>query len=119
VGDPPSKADRRLLHHVLQTEFVAALVIVSQVDWAAKDAQWLATTLQFVGAMITFGGLLWAYIRARSGLGLWELLDRAYARVEKWVRRFLRKGRDVVIRPGPATLTLATSPRKRLPGLWP
>jgi hypothetical protein len=98
MGDPPSKADRRVLHHVLQAEFCAALVMLTHVSLATKDAQWWATTLQFVGAVVTFAGLFWAYFRARYGLGLWELLDRGYARVERWVRRLLGKGRPIVVR---------------------
>jgi hypothetical protein len=60
MGDPPSKADRRVLHHVLQAEFCAALVMLTHVSLATKDAQWWATTLQFVGAVVTFAGLFWA-----------------------------------------------------------
>lgn len=96
------RLDRRLLHHVLQVEFFVGLIIVAQIDWAGKTAAWWATSFQFVGAVVTFGGLLWAYIRARTGLGLWELFDRVWARTGRWLNRLLRRRRNVMIRVGPA-----------------
>jgi hypothetical protein len=86
--------------------FIALAVLLRQVPWARLHTDWWATTLQLLGAIVAFGGLLWAYIRARYGLGLWELLHLAWERILQWARRLLgKRGRDVVIRPEPPTIS--------------
>lgn len=70
LADAPSRTDRSLLlYFVLPVEFCAAVaVLLHWVDWEsvwrATDLAWWATTLQFVGALIASGGLLYAYRRA-------------------------------------------------------
>jgi hypothetical protein len=63
--------------------FIALAVLLRQAPWARLHTNWWATTLQLLGAIVTFGGPLWAYIRARYGLGLWELLHLAW----EWIQR--------------------------------
>lgn len=92
LAEAPTPRVRYLLVWLV-AQVVAGLVAMAWIGWSGSAVAWWATTLQCVGALVTFGGLWWAYVRAKTGLGLWELVDHAWLWV---VRRWDRlRGRDV------------------------
>lgn len=115
----------RWLIGVLLAEVLAGFVFLTRAGWVGSATSWWATTLQFVGALVTFLGLLWAYVRARTGLGLWEMLDGGWSRAIRWWDWARGRKRHVIIRPAPMKMTLTMgTPRvtvvfARLQRDWP
>lgn len=101
------REDRRLLVGALNgIAFALALgVLLRQVDWPSKGIGWWGVTTQFLGVITTFGGLSYAYIRARYG-GIWPWLDRIYARVERLWKLLRGKPMPVVVSPRIGVLEL-------------
>jgi hypothetical protein len=65
-----------------------------------------ATIVQFVGAVVTFGGLGAAYMRARYGLTVKALAQRAWAFIRRQWAKLLRRPQDQIIKPGGAHSTV-------------
>ena len=83
-GDGWRREDRRLFAGALNgiVFFLALAIVLRRVDWEfIREVKVWATTLQFVGALVASGGLLYAYCRATRPI-------------------------PVVVRPGPAHLYL-------------
>ena len=95
MADAPSRTDRcLLLYFVLPVEFCAAVALM--VDWdliwgVVLDVKWWATTLQFIGALVTALGLLWAYLRAT------RFREHRWPRIRRWLWRIfgIREGAAV------------------------
>jgi hypothetical protein len=52
------------LYFVLPVELLAAYLVLQWDRWDTRGWAWWAITVQLTGAVITFGGLLYAYLRA-------------------------------------------------------
>lgn len=66
-GDGWHREDRRLFAGALNgiVFFLALAIVLRRVDWEfIREVKVWATTLQFVGALVASGGLLYAYRRA-------------------------------------------------------
>jgi hypothetical protein len=62
--------------------------------------QWWSATLQFVGALVTAGGLAWAYFRAT------RFRERSWPRIEELLRRIYYRLRGTPVIAGSGNMTL-------------
>jgi len=79
-------------------------VLLRHVNWSTKGIKWWATTTQLTGALMAFGGLSYAYLRATYGLDIWGLLERWWA----WWLRLWGKSTGFILTPTGALVGVGT-----------